>query len=84
MDSQKHARGLLKVEFSDKSDVSEESVFEKLSQFGAIVFVTILTSENTAYVKFELHDNGWYIDLKTYYVYLDTYKCILFILKSLA
>ena len=65
MDSQKYVRGLLKVEFSDKTDVSEESVFEKLSPFGTIVFVTILTSENTAYVKFELHDNGWFIDLKT-------------------
>ena len=72
MDSQEYFRGLLKVEFSVKTDLSEKSVFEKLSQFGAIVFVTILTSENTAYVKFELHKNGWFIDLKTYYVYIDT------------
>ena len=47
MDSQKHARGLLKVDFSVKPDVSEESVSENLSEFGAIVFVTMLTLENT-------------------------------------
>ena len=66
MDSQMDiARGLLKID-NLHPDVTEEIVKTNLSSFGVVVFATVLIVEKAAYVMFELHESGWFIDVKIY------------------
>ena len=59
------ARGLLKID-NLHPDMTEESLIKSLSSFGVVVFATVLIVEKAAYVMFELHESGWFIDIKIY------------------
>ena len=64
MDSQMDiARGLLKID-NLHPDATKEGLKTNLSSFGVVVFTTVLIVEKAAYVMFELHESGWFIDVK--------------------